>query len=122
MSALSGIRKAVVATAGTASGGLLGIVTAVNYNLSAITEGQVSGVLFLALVTGVGTFAIKNKKLAAIIGEVEHVAADAGGSAFTSLQPHLVELQADLVAALAPLAPGAHAAPETTPTPNTPGV
>ena len=120
MSALSQIRKAVGAGVGVLVTGTYTALQADSFQVAQLSQAQVSTVLFGALATGVAVFAVRNKKLAAIIGEVEHVAADAGGSAFTSLQPHLVTLQADLVAAIAPLAAGAHAKPE--PTPNTPGV
>lgn len=118
---LASIRKSLVAGFGAVVTGASGVLTADNMNAANITQAQVSTVLLVALTTAVGTFALSNKaKAVAVV--VEQKVADAGASAFTSLQPHLVELQADLVAALAPLAPGAHAAPETTPTPNTPGV
>ena len=118
---LASIRKSLVAGFGAVVTGASGVLTADNMNAANITQAQVSTVLLVALTTAVGTFALSNKaKAVAVV--VEQKVADAGASAFTSsLQPHLVQLQADLAAAIAPLAAGAHAKPETPTTPTTPG-
>ena len=118
---LASIRKSLVAGFSALATAGSGLLTADNMNLANVTQAQVSTVLFGALVTAMATFAVSNKaKAVAVV--VEQKVADAGASAFTSsLQPHLVQLQADLAAAIAPLAAGAHAKPETPTTPTTPG-
>ena len=107
---IGAIRKALLAGIGAFATGLVGVLTADGFQIAQITYGQVSAVLLLALVAGVGTFAIPNAAQPAVT-VVEQDLADAGAKAFTStLQPALVTLQTDLAISAAPDTYGGHAA------------
>ena len=75
----AGIRKALIAGGGALGTGLAALLVACHLHLSEISSDQISSVLFLALSTAVGTFALPNK-YAAVVDQVEHKAADLGGA------------------------------------------
>ena len=109
MSALATIRKAVASGAGVLVTGAYTVAQADGFDVTRVTEGQVSSVLFGALATAVGVFAVKNAKAKAILGDAEQAAADLGAKAITghvipfltsTFAPALDDLAAAVAAAL----------------------
>ena len=101
MTALATIRKAVGAGVGVLVTGGYTVLQADNFHLSALSQGQVSSVLFGALATGVAVFGLKNKALEAVIGEVEHVVADKGATAVVDQLPSIANVLQPALDALA---------------------